>query len=460
MISMRKKVNAYNLLDFVVSKEKRVYDCLLEIAIERRNASLALMQWIQVDSNSSIKNAISSLDEIHRMWLDVQIEFANEIIDSQSIKKMDESTEIYLNRLEEDIIEAKSVLKSKKYKAEVQKNTVLRNSLLFLMNSHLKLARKSESIFLTAIDIIEKISDFPCESKDLENIFESQQTGLCTNTEQIKDQADEINVVLQNQKHNLKQMFVHHATEDFPLCFVPNQTKKSDSTLPKSLPRNESDGYIIANKPRSISAPEFKTFASTIGNDNVGEEIREELSKYFQSSDYYIPVYDNDNENRSNNYSCCESINSNSYDSSNYELESKNVTVLSKTCSIEKSKNLIRVIFPFDKEFSLKPTPKLSPNLSPKLSPNLSPKLSPNPSPKLSPNSSPKLSPNLSPKLSPNLSPKLSPNSSPKHSPNSSPKHSPNSSPKLSPNPSPKLLRKTSPSISLNFTPDVSPKHP
>ncbi|XP_065644999.1 uncharacterized protein LOC101234344 isoform X5 [Hydra vulgaris] len=413
MISMP-KINAYNLLDFAVSKEKRVYDCLLEVAIEQRNASLALMQWIQVDSNTSLKNAISSLDEIYRMWLDVQIEFVNEsklfqhglndilkveaelatiqnhikdntekkkfIINSQSIKKLDKSNEIYLNRLEEDIIEAKSVLKSKKYKAEVQKNTVLKNSLLFLMKSHLKLARKSESIFLTAIDIIEKISDFPCESKDLENIFEPQQTA-----------------------------------------------KKSDSILPKSLPRNESDGYIMANKPRTISAPEFKTFAPTIGNDNFGEEIREELSKYFQSSDYYVPIHDNNDENRSNNYSCSESINSNSYDSSNYELESKNVTVLSKTCSIEKSKDLIQVIFPFDKEFSLKPTSKLSANLSPKLSPN--------PSPKLSPKSLPKLS----------------------HVP--SPKQSPNSSPKLSPNPSQKLLRKTSPGVSPRFTPDVSSKH-
>ncbi|XP_065644998.1 inactive protein tyrosine kinase pTKL isoform X4 [Hydra vulgaris] len=456
MISMP-KINAYNLLDFAVSKEKRVYDCLLEVAIEQRNASLALMQWIQVDSNTSLKNAISSLDEIYRMWLDVQIEFVNEsklfqhglndilkveaelatiqnhikdntekkkfIINSQSIKKLDKSNEIYLNRLEEDIIEAKSVLKSKKYKAEVQKNTVLKNSLLFLMKSHLKLARKSESIFLTAIDIIEKISDFPCESKDLENIFEPQQTAKKSDSTLTKSSTrnESDDYIKANKPRTI-------SAPDFNTCVSTiKNAKKSDSILPKSLPRNESDGYIMANKPRTISAPEFKTFAPTIGNDNFGEEIREELSKYFQSSDYYVPIHDNNDENRSNNYSCSESINSNSYDSSNYELESKNVTVLSKTCSIEKSKDLIQVIFPFDKEFSLKPTSKLSANLSPKLSPN--------PSPKLSPKSLPKLS----------------------HVP--SPKQSPNSSPKLSPNPSQKLLRKTSPGVSPRFTPDVSSKH-
>ncbi|XP_047129966.1 uncharacterized protein LOC105843748 isoform X3 [Hydra vulgaris] len=222
MNNNKKEVSTFNLLDFAVSKEKRVYDCLLETAIERRNASLALMQWAKVDSNTALKDTISSLYEINKMWSVVQIELANEIIESEDFKKFDKSTENYLKKLEENIVEGTSALKSKKFQAEIYKNTVLRNSLLSVMNSHLKLARKSESIFQSAIDIVKKLSDFPIHFIDSENIIESQQTGICTNAEKIKNLMNEINVAIPNQMLKLKKVPFFNSENGVPVYFVPN----------------------------------------------------------------------------------------------------------------------------------------------------------------------------------------------------------------------------------------------
>ncbi|XP_065644986.1 uncharacterized protein LOC136075524 isoform X2 [Hydra vulgaris] len=403
MNNNKKKPNTYNLLDFAVSKEKRVYDCLLETAIERRNASLALMQWAKVDSNTPLKDTLSSLYEINKMWSVVQIEFANEaklfqnglksilkveaeleaiqiqikdhtemknfIIGSEDIKKFDKSTENYLKKLEENIVEGKSALKSKKFQAEIHKNTVLRNSLLSVMNSHLKLIHKSESIFSTAMDIIKKLSDFPVHFNDSENIIESQQT----------------------------------------------EKKRYSSTLPafqtKFLTKNMSDGYIKPIKPRTISAPEIKTYVP-IQSDDVVTEMKQKLSKYCQSSDsefdYYLPLNDDDgyDENQSNHWSS-ESSDDSSYDSSINEIESKNTT--DPLNSIEESKDLVQVFFPADMDESrdkfepssdiensklpLKRTPSPSPKHSPNLTPKLPLRLTPDTSPKCSQNAPPTLKP-------------------------------------------------------------------
>ncbi|XP_065644985.1 uncharacterized protein LOC136075524 isoform X1 [Hydra vulgaris] len=450
MNNNKKKPNTYNLLDFAVSKEKRVYDCLLETAIERRNASLALMQWAKVDSNTPLKDTLSSLYEINKMWSVVQIEFANEaklfqnglksilkveaeleaiqiqikdhtemknfIIGSEDIKKFDKSTENYLKKLEENIVEGKSALKSKKFQAEIHKNTVLRNSLLSVMNSHLKLIHKSESIFSTAMDIIKKLSDFPVHFNDSENIIESQQTGLHTNAEQIKDLMNEIQVVIPNQKQKSKKVPYFNSKEGFPVYFVPNHEKKRySSTLPafqtKFLTKNMSDGYIKPIKPRTISAPEIKTYVP-IQSDDVVTEMKQKLSKYCQSSDsefdYYLPLNDDDgyDENQSNHWSS-ESSDDSSYDSSINEIESKNTT--DPLNSIEESKDLVQVFFPADMDESrdkfepssdiensklpLKRTPSPSPKHSPNLTPKLPLRLTPDTSPKCSQNAPPTLKP-------------------------------------------------------------------
>ncbi|XP_065682080.1 uncharacterized protein LOC105843748 isoform X2 [Hydra vulgaris] len=233
MNNNKKEVSTFNLLDFAVSKEKRVYDCLLETAIERRNASLALMQWAKVDSNTALKDTISSLYEINKMWSVVQIELANETkqfqFDLKNILKGEAELEAIQNQIKDHTEKKKFIIESEDFKKfdkstenYLKKNTVLRNSLLSVMNSHLKLARKSESIFQSAIDIVKKLSDFPIHFIDSENIIESQQTGICTNAEKIKNLMNEINVAIPNQMLKLKKVPFFNSENGVPVYFVPN----------------------------------------------------------------------------------------------------------------------------------------------------------------------------------------------------------------------------------------------
>ncbi|XP_065644996.1 uncharacterized protein LOC101238333 isoform X4 [Hydra vulgaris] len=207
-------LNTHASLVFAVSQEKRVYECLLKLAIERINANTALMQWANMEKNTALGDAVSSLYEINVMWSAIQKEFAqeskllgrclNEILQSEieldviriQIKENTEKKE-KLTKSISDTQNSKCSSKSrseslKAIEDDVIKNDMLRKSLLSVMESHLKLARDSQSIFLTAIKIIEKIPNFPINLQDQEKIKEHQ-AGL-HNSEEVQKLAKEINL--------------------------------------------------------------------------------------------------------------------------------------------------------------------------------------------------------------------------------------------------------------------------
>ncbi|XP_065682090.1 uncharacterized protein LOC101238333 isoform X2 [Hydra vulgaris] len=270
-----------------------------------------LQNEIELDAiRIQIKENTEKKEKLTKLISDTQNSKCSSKSRSESLKAIEDD----VIRIENEIYEANLVLEVKTLKAEINKNDMLKKSLLSVMESHLKLARDSQSIFLTAIKIIEKIPDFPIHLHHQEKIKE-QQAGLY-NSEEIQKLAKEINLdycsaslchIIDQQAFNKQKKKPIKSSENLLKYSSPKEFKYTRNKIrsqtateplstdhnylsPKSLNGKEPESDYV--KPNCLLLARSSTYP---GERKAGvPKISTDSDDENEPSSYYL--FDSDNE--------------------------------------------------------------------------------------------------------------------------------------------------------------------